>query len=108
MHSAAQSFNSKVYRVRSTFQNSAVAEAKSACTIVSSVIRMAHCLHLQVIAEGMETLQQPQFLKAKDCGEGQGYYFSKPVDPSECESLLQLTKQGWYGKFRSPALRAVK
>jgi diguanylate cyclase (GGDEF)-like protein/PAS domain S-box-containing protein len=83
-------------------------ESADACTIVSSVIRMAHCLHLQVVAEGVETLQQLQFLKAHDCGEGQGYYFSKPVDPSECESLLQLTKLRRYGKFRSPALRAVK
>jgi len=83
-------------------------ESADACTIVSSVIRMAHCLHLRVVAEGVETLQQLQFLKAHDCGEGQGYYFSKPVDPSECESLLQLTKLGRYGKFRSPALRAVK
>jgi diguanylate cyclase (GGDEF)-like protein/PAS domain S-box-containing protein len=83
-------------------------ESADACTIVSSVIRMAHCLHLQVVAEGVETLQQLQFLKAHDCGEGQGYYFSKPMDLSECESLLQLTKLRRYGKVRSPALRAVK
>jgi diguanylate cyclase (GGDEF)-like protein/PAS domain S-box-containing protein len=83
-------------------------ESADACTIVSSVIRMAHCLHLQVVAEGVETLQQLQFLKAQNCGEGQGYYFSKPVNPGECESLLQLTKLGRYGKFRSAALRAVK
>jgi diguanylate cyclase (GGDEF)-like protein/PAS domain S-box-containing protein len=83
-------------------------ESVDVCTIVSSVIRMAHCLHLQVVAEGVETLQQLQFLKAHDCGEGQGYYFSKPVDPSECESLLQLTKLRARREFRSPALRAVK
>jgi diguanylate cyclase (GGDEF)-like protein/PAS domain S-box-containing protein len=83
-------------------------ESADACTIVSSVIRMAHCLHLQVVAEGVETLQQLQFLKAHDCGEGQGYYFGKPMDPSECESLLQPTKLRRYGKVRSPALRAVK
>jgi diguanylate cyclase (GGDEF)-like protein/PAS domain S-box-containing protein len=83
-------------------------ESADVCTIVSSVIRMAHCLHLQVVAEGVETLQQLQFLKAHDCGEGQGYYFSKPVDPNECQSLLQLTKLRRYRKFRSPALRAVK
>jgi diguanylate cyclase (GGDEF)-like protein/PAS domain S-box-containing protein len=83
-------------------------ESVDVCTIVSSVIRMAHCLNLQVVAEGVETLQQLQFLKAHDCGEGQGYYFSKPVDPSECRSLLQPTKLPRCRKFRSPALRAVK
>jgi diguanylate cyclase (GGDEF)-like protein/PAS domain S-box-containing protein len=83
-------------------------ESVDVCTIVSSVIRMAHCLHLQVVAEGVETLQQLQFLKAHDCGEGQGYYFSKPVHPNECQSLLRLTKLRRYRKCRSPALRAVK
>lgn len=83
-------------------------ESVDVCTIVSSVIRMAHCLHLQVVAEGVETLQQLQFLEAHDCGEGQGYYFSKAVDPSECQSLLQLTKLRRGRKFQSPALRAVK
>ena len=81
-------------------------ESVDVCTIVSSVIRMAHCLHLRVVAEGVETLQQLQFLKAHDCGEAQGYYFSKPVDPSECQSLLRLTKLRRCRKFRSPALRA--
>jgi diguanylate cyclase (GGDEF)-like protein/PAS domain S-box-containing protein len=83
-------------------------ESADAGTIVSSVIRMAHCLHLQVVAEGVETLQQLQFLRAHDCGEGQGYYFSKPVDQNECRSLLQLTKRRWFRQFRSPALRAAK
>jgi diguanylate cyclase (GGDEF)-like protein/PAS domain S-box-containing protein len=85
-----------------------VPESLDVCTIVSSVIRMAHSLHLQVVAEGVETLQQLQFLEAHDCGEAQGYYFSKPVDPSECRSLLQLTKPRQGRKIRVPALRAVK
>jgi diguanylate cyclase (GGDEF)-like protein len=83
-------------------------ESLDDCTIVSSVIRMAHCLHLRVVAEGVETLQQLQFLKAHDCGEGQGYYFGKAVDPSECRSLLQLAKLPWSTKTRSPSLLAVK
>lgn len=83
-------------------------ESADVGTIVSSVIRMAHCLHLQVVAEGVETLQQLQFLQARDCDEGQGYYFSKPVDADECRSLLHLTKQRWFRQFRSPAFRAAK
>jgi diguanylate cyclase (GGDEF)-like protein/PAS domain S-box-containing protein len=77
-------------------------------TIVSSVIRMAHCLHLQVIAEGVETPQQLQFLCAHDCGEGQGHYFSEPVDPGECRSLLQRSKARRGRKIRPPALLAAK
>ena len=83
-------------------------ESADAGTIVSSVIRMAHCLRLQVVGEGVETLQQLRFLQAQDCEEGQGYYFGKPVAADECRSMLQLTKQRWLRQFRSPALRAVK
>jgi diguanylate cyclase (GGDEF)-like protein/PAS domain S-box-containing protein len=83
-------------------------ESPDVCTIVSSVIRMAHCLHLQVVGEGVETLQQLQFLQAHECNEGQGYYFSKPVDPNECRSLLQHSKQHWLGKFSAGALQAAK
>jgi diguanylate cyclase (GGDEF)-like protein/PAS domain S-box-containing protein len=83
-------------------------ESGDVCTIVSSVIRMARSLHLQVVAEGVETLQQLQFLEAHDCGEAQGYYFSKPVGPSECRSLLQPTKPRQGRKIRSPDSRAVK
>jgi diguanylate cyclase (GGDEF)-like protein/PAS domain S-box-containing protein len=83
-------------------------ESADASTIVSSVIRMAHCLHLQVVGEGVETLQQLRFLQAHDCEEGQGYYFSKPVAADECRHLLQLTKQRWFRRFRSPVLPAVE
>ncbi len=70
-------------------------------TIVSSVIRMAHCLHLQVVGEGVETLQQLRFLQAHDCEEGQGNYFSKPIAADECRSLLQLTKRRWFRQFHA-------
>jgi diguanylate cyclase (GGDEF)-like protein/PAS domain S-box-containing protein len=83
-------------------------ESADVSTIVSSVIRMAHGLHLQVIGEGVETLQQLKFLKSHDCEEAQGYYFSKPLDSRDCQSLLALTKPRWSNHFRSRALIASK
>ena len=83
-------------------------ESTDVATIVSSVIRMAHGLHLQVVGEGVETLEQLRFLQAHDCEEGQGYYFSKPVAADECRSMLRLKNQRWFKQFRSPVLRAVK
>lgn len=83
-------------------------ESADVSTIVSSVIRMAHGLHLQVIGEGVETLQQLKFLKSHDCEEAQGYYFSKPLDSRDCQSLLALTKPRWSNHFRSLALIASK
>jgi diguanylate cyclase (GGDEF)-like protein/PAS domain S-box-containing protein len=50
--------------------------------IVAAIIAMAHNLHMQVIAEGVETAQQVKFLKMHLCDEMQGYYGSPPV-PSE-------------------------
>jgi diguanylate cyclase (GGDEF)-like protein/PAS domain S-box-containing protein len=55
--------------------------------IVSAVINMAKSLHHRVIAEGVETGAQLDFLVAQDCGEGQGFYFSKPV---VAEQLAQM------------------
>lgn len=47
--------------------------------ILSSVIRMAKWLNLPVIAEGIETREQAEFLRSIGCIDGQGYYFAKPI-----------------------------
>jgi EAL domain-containing protein (putative c-di-GMP-specific phosphodiesterase class I) len=45
-------------------------------SIVNAVISMGKSLHMQVVAEGVETREQLAFLKRQGCPEGQGYYFS--------------------------------
>ncbi|RNB89965.1 EAL domain-containing protein [Brevibacillus fluminis] len=50
--------------------------------IVATIIAMGHTLKKKVIAEGVETKEQLQFLQEKQCDEIQGYYISKPVDPA--------------------------
>jgi diguanylate cyclase (GGDEF)-like protein/PAS domain S-box-containing protein len=77
-------------------------------TIVRSVIHMGQSLHLRVVAEGVENAQQLKFLQAYDCAEGQGYYFSKPVDSSECRALISVEERHWAWQFSSPTLRAFK
>jgi diguanylate cyclase (GGDEF)-like protein/PAS domain S-box-containing protein len=57
--------------------------------IVKAVIGMAHNLKLKVIAEGVETLAELQFLHAHHCDEAQGYHFSKPVPAEEFATLLK-------------------
>ena len=56
--------------------------------IVQTVIAMGHALELQVVAEGVETLEQLNFLRANGCDEYQGYYFSRPLPPAEFLALL--------------------
>jgi len=58
-------------------------------SILSSVIHLAHLIDLPVIAEGVETLQQAEYLKSLGCLYMQGYYFSKPIPESEFEALMQ-------------------
>ncbi|AQU77959.1 putative bifunctional diguanylate cyclase/phosphodiesterase [Planococcus faecalis] len=55
--------------------------------LVATIIRMANDLQLNVIAEGVETAEQFQFLKQKDCNQAQGYYFNRPLPPTEIERL---------------------
>jgi diguanylate cyclase (GGDEF)-like protein/PAS domain S-box-containing protein len=56
--------------------------------IVSAVIGMGKSLNQRVIAEGVENRRQLDFLKTHRCEEGQGYYFSRPVDADKFEKLL--------------------
>jgi EAL domain-containing protein (putative c-di-GMP-specific phosphodiesterase class I) len=56
--------------------------------IVCTIIAMAHNLHLDVIAEGVETEEQRQFLLDNGCTHYQGYLFSKPVPIDQFEALL--------------------
>lgn len=62
--------------------------------ILSAVIRMAHSLNLPVIAEGVETIEQADFLKNLGCQIMQGYYFSRPMPMDEFEELLRRQTVG--------------
>lgn len=57
--------------------------------IVAAVIGMAQGLNLRVIAEGVETRKEVEFLRAHKCDEAQGYYFSRPVPPEQFAKLLR-------------------
>ncbi len=56
--------------------------------IARAVIAMAHSMNLKVIAEGVETEEQFQFLKAHDCNIIQGYLVSQPIPAEKFEQLL--------------------
>jgi diguanylate cyclase (GGDEF)-like protein len=58
-------------------------------TIVTAVIGIAHNLKLRVIAEGVETLEELTFLRAHQCDEVQGFYFSGPVPQDAITQLLR-------------------
>jgi len=57
--------------------------------ITSAIISLGHHLNLKVIAEGVETAAQLEFLQQTGCDEVQGYYFSKPLPVAEFEAMLK-------------------
>ncbi|MBK1642084.1 diguanylate cyclase [Chromatium okenii] len=66
-----------------------IVQDPSSAAIITAIINLAHGLNLAAIAEGVETEAQLQFLRAHDCDEMQGYYFSRPLAASDFEVLLR-------------------
>jgi diguanylate cyclase (GGDEF)-like protein/PAS domain S-box-containing protein len=58
-------------------------------SIVRAVIGMGRSLNMQVVAEGVETSEQLAFLKEQICPEGQGYFFSHPIEAGAFGELLE-------------------
>jgi EAL domain-containing protein (putative c-di-GMP-specific phosphodiesterase class I) len=66
-----------------------ITTAPDETTIVTAVINMAHSLKLRVVAEGVETMKELEFLQAHQCDAAQGYYFSRPALPEQFAKLLE-------------------
>ena len=60
--------------------------------ITMSIITLTHSLGLKVIAEGIETKKQLDFLKKNNCDDIQGFYFCKPMPAEEIEKMLREQK----------------
>jgi diguanylate cyclase (GGDEF)-like protein/PAS domain S-box-containing protein len=58
--------------------------------IVSAIINMGKSLKYHVVAEGIETREQKVLLQSQNCTEGQGYFFSKPLEAEQFACLLQM------------------
>ena len=60
--------------------------------IIMSIIDMAHRLNMEVIAEGIETVSQKNFLQKNSCEELQGFFFSKPVPAQQISDLIDSSR----------------
>jgi EAL domain-containing protein (putative c-di-GMP-specific phosphodiesterase class I) len=58
------------------------------CTLVSTIIGLAHAFDMSTVAEGVETQAQLDYLIGEGCDESQGYLHSRPVPKEEFERLL--------------------
>ena len=58
--------------------------------LTSAIIAISHQLGLEVVAEGVETIDQFEFLRAAQCNYAQGNFFFKPVNAQQFADLLRL------------------
>jgi diguanylate cyclase (GGDEF)-like protein len=77
-----------ILKIDRTFINEIVSRPDDA-SIVSAIVSLAHSLRLKVVAEGVETREQLDFLKTLGCDQYQGYYFSPAVPPQQFAKFLQ-------------------
>jgi EAL domain-containing protein (putative c-di-GMP-specific phosphodiesterase class I) len=66
-----------------------IANRPEDASIVRAIVSLAHSLRLKVVAEGVETPAQLDFLKTAGCDEYQGYHFSRPLPAAGFERLIR-------------------
>jgi diguanylate cyclase (GGDEF)-like protein/PAS domain S-box-containing protein len=81
-------------KIDQSFVRDVITDASDA-TMVRTIILMAHSLKLDVIAEGVETQEQAEFLMQSGCERAQGYHFRRPVTAEEFELLLQMDQENF-------------
>jgi EAL domain-containing protein (putative c-di-GMP-specific phosphodiesterase class I) len=67
--------------------------SSEAAAVVEGIIGLAHSLRLKVIAEGVETLEQMEFLRSHGCDQYQGFYLSPPLTAAAFEKLMRAEAQ---------------
>ncbi|WP_172144222.1 MULTISPECIES: putative bifunctional diguanylate cyclase/phosphodiesterase [Pseudomonas] len=68
-------------------------EDEDDATIVRAIIQLGKSLGMQVIAEGVETVEQEAYIIAQGCNEGQGYFYSKPLPARELTLFLKQARR---------------
>ena len=94
--SALQQFPVGTLKIDQSFVRHA-AVSKADATLVRTIIEMGKNLDLEVVAEGIESQQQLDFLRSRDCHYGQGRLFGEPMTAKDFLDLLLAQSRGEYG-----------
>jgi predicted signal transduction protein with EAL and GGDEF domain len=79
-------------KIDQSFVHEIISAVPVGTSIVGAVVSMGRSLGHRVIAEGVETREQLAFLRAQRCGEGQGYYFSRPLVAEQFVRLMETDR----------------
>jgi diguanylate cyclase (GGDEF)-like protein/PAS domain S-box-containing protein len=85
-------FRVDTLKIDQSFVRNVLTDADDA-SIALAIISLAHSLRMQVLAEGVETAAQCEFLRLNGCDQMQGYYFSKPVAAVDLAAMLVAGKR---------------
>ena len=95
-------------KVDRSFVSRITSEPDGNRNIVEAIISLAHRLEMVVVAEGVETEEQLSILREMNCQFGQGYLFSKPLNKSNAdqliENIIKLSKENPDANFSLPAM----
>ncbi len=80
-----------------------VATSITAATLAETMITMAHALGKKVVAEGVETMNQLEFLRERRCDYAQGFYLARPAAAADITALLQGLKDNTGTELRATA-----
>ena len=75
-------------KIDQSFVRNITTDPKDAA-VSQAIISLSHSLNLKTVAEGVETIEQQEFLRSRQCDEIQGFHFSRPVPEDEMEQLLK-------------------
>jgi EAL domain-containing protein (putative c-di-GMP-specific phosphodiesterase class I) len=73
-----------------------IADEEDSAEIVGTILELARSLEMDVVAEGIETVEQVERLKSLGCRLGQGYYFAKPMNPEAISEILVASDESGY------------
>jgi hypothetical protein len=99
------SFEIDIIKIDRSFINK-IGQNKRFESIISSIIVLGEDLGVKIVAEGVETIEQLQFLRERNCHYIQGYLYSRPISADRFEQLLKdpviKIKEEQQGTFVSP------
>jgi diguanylate cyclase (GGDEF)-like protein len=86
-------FPVNILKIDRSFVNGITTDPEDA-TLAEAVVQLGRALHLQTVAEGIETADQQAALRLLGCEYGQGYLYARPAEASEIEGLLANLRDG--------------